>query len=46
MPGVRAVEFRKGRYQSNPTVGRSVDRLPLKATVIMPANSDFYPAGQ
>ena len=46
MPGVRTVGFNKGRYGSNPTVGRPVDRLPLKATLIMPAKSDFYPAGQ
>ena len=46
MPGVRAVGFTRGRYASNPTMGRPVDRLPLTATLIMPASSDFYPAGQ
>ena len=46
MPGVRAVGFSRGRYASNPTSGQPIDRLPLKATLIMPANSDFYPLGQ
>ena len=46
MPGVRAVGFSRGRYGSNPTSGEPIDRLPLKATLIMPANSDFYPLGQ
>ncbi|QIK96436.1 hypothetical protein G7076_08265 [Sphingomonas sp. HDW15A] len=43
MSGVRAVSFSKGRYASNPTVGRPVDRLPLEATLVMPATSEFYP---
>ena len=46
MPGVRAVGLGRGRYLSNPTSGRPVDHLPLKATLIMPANSEMYPAGQ
>jgi len=41
--GIRAVGFRKGRYLSNPTMGQRVERLPLEATLVLPASSDFYP---
>jgi hypothetical protein len=40
-PGLRAVRFAKGRYASNPTIGQAVGDLPIMASPLLPANSEF-----
>ena len=40
-PGLRAVRFEKGRYQSNPTKGLVIGRLPQQATLLLRADSEF-----
>ena len=44
-PGVRAVKFERGRYQSNPSKALRVDRVPQEASLLLPANSEFFPLG-
>jgi len=45
VPGVRAVKFDRGRYQSNPSKAARIGRLPQEASPLLPADSEFFPVG-
>lgn len=45
-PGVRAVRFERGRYQSNPSNGTVVVRLPQQATLLLGPGSEFQAVGE
>ncbi|HTK58936.1 MAG TPA: hypothetical protein VL336_08140 [Sphingomicrobium sp.] len=44
-PGVRAVRFDRGRYQSNPSKGPRIGRLPQEASSLLAVDSEFFLIG-
>jgi hypothetical protein len=44
-PGLRAVRFDRGRYQSSTTKGRAIGQLPQEATALLAADSEFLAVG-
>jgi hypothetical protein len=44
-PGVRAVRFDRGRYQSNPSKAPRIARLPQEASSLLAVDSEFVAVG-